>query len=242
VRYAPLRPAGVILAGSLLLDALPSLTAIRWLRLAVTPAMSGVGRPDHVALTIDDGPHPASTPRLLDALAAANIHATFFVLGSRLTRWPDLGRAVVDAGHDIAVHGWDHRPHLLLPGPAVARDLDRATACVREVTGIRPLFWRPPHGIPTATGLLSAARLGLTPVLWTADGRDWRADATPASVTRRIAGQLTPGGAVLVHDAAGPGRTSSAAVGAVAKIERVAAERGWHVGPLSQHGVRQLLR
>lgn len=238
----PSRATGTLLAGALFADALPSVAAIRWLRIAAAPGLAGMGRPDHVALTVDDGPHPASTPRLLDALADAGVHATFFLLGTRVSRWPDLARAVVDAGHEVAVHGWRHRPHLLLSPPAVARDLVRATACIHDATGQRPRFWRPPHGIPTATGLLTAARLGLTPVLWTADGRDWRDDATPVTVCRRVAKQVGAGGAVLLHDAAGSEEMSRAAVGAITGIVHSAAAHGWQIGPLSQHGVRQLLR
>jgi peptidoglycan/xylan/chitin deacetylase (PgdA/CDA1 family) len=236
------RAAGAALGGALLADALPSVAAIRWLRIAAAPGLAGIGRPGHVALTIDDGPHPASTPPLLEALAAAGVHATFFLLGRRVSRWPHLARAVADAGHEVAVHGYGHRPHLLRPAPAVARDLVRATACIHDVTGSRPRFWRPPHGIPTATGLLTAARLRLTPVLWTADGRDWRDDATPATVSRRVAAQLSSGGAVLLHDGAGSEEMSRAAVDAIADIVHSAVAHGWQIGPLSQHGVRQLLR
>ncbi|MEV6902685.1 polysaccharide deacetylase family protein [Amycolatopsis sp. NPDC051372] len=74
-----------------------------------TAALAGVGDPGHVALTLDDGPYPRSTPRFLALPAKAGTRATFFVLGRELARCPELGREIVAARHEAAVHGWDHR-------------------------------------------------------------------------------------------------------------------------------------
>ncbi|MGH7748242.1 MAG: polysaccharide deacetylase family protein, partial [Candidatus Dormibacteria bacterium] len=72
----------------------------RWL-----PGLAGCGRGDHVAMTFDDGPGLGSTPAMLAMLAALDVRATFFVLGAALARHRDLGRAVCEAGHELAVHG-----------------------------------------------------------------------------------------------------------------------------------------
>jgi peptidoglycan/xylan/chitin deacetylase (PgdA/CDA1 family) len=199
------------------------------------PGLSGVGDPQHVALTVDDGPDPITTPAYLSLFAQLGVHATFFVLGTRLRRWPDLGRRIVAEGHDLGVHGWVHRPHLLLPAPAVAADLLRAVRLMRQQTHAEPRFWRPPHGIPTTTGLVTAARLGLRPALWTADGRDWRANATPDSVAAKIRAQLRGGGVVLLHDAQQPDGRSRAALGAVRPIVEWARQQEWTVGSLADH-------
>lgn len=216
-------------------DALPSVAAIRWLRVAVLPTLTGLGATDHIAMTVDDGPHPETTPRFLDLLAEEGIHATFFTLGERLQRWPALAERIAAAGHDVAVHGWTHRPHLLRTAPEVASDIARAGRYVADLTGAQPRFWRPPHGIPTATGLATARRLGMTPVLWSADGRDWRRDATPAAVARKVTAQLVGGGVVLLHDGSGPDGTSGAALGAAPEIIGWCRSRGWGVGSLSEH-------
>jgi peptidoglycan/xylan/chitin deacetylase (PgdA/CDA1 family) len=200
--------------------------------------MTGMGAHDHVALTVDDGPHPETTPRFLEAFAEAGVSATFFVLGERLHRWPELGEQLVAAGHDIAVHGWTHRPHLLRTPADVASNIRRAHDRLAEATGVTPRFWRPPHGIPTSTGLITARRLGMRTVLWSADGRDWRRRATPATVTEKVTAQLDGGGVVLLHDASGPHGTSAAALGAVPGIVAYCRTRGWRVGSLSEHWVR----
>ncbi len=72
------------------LDAVPAVAAMRWLRVAALPRLSGKGAADHVAMTVDDGPHPDTTPQFLGAFAEADIRATFFLLGERMQRWPGL--------------------------------------------------------------------------------------------------------------------------------------------------------
>src|SRR5262249_44490651 len=136
--------AGLAAAGLAIAHAGPGVTAIGPVRrLAVPP----LGRPDHVALTFDDGPDPASTPAFLDLLAARRLHATFFLLGSMVARAPQLAAEIAAAGHEIAVHGWDHR-YTILRGPgAVFSDLARASDAVAGATGARPRFFRPPYGV-----------------------------------------------------------------------------------------------
>jgi peptidoglycan/xylan/chitin deacetylase (PgdA/CDA1 family) len=106
---AALGLTGVALAA----HAAPALTSIGPLRRRLLPRLAGVGVPGHVALTFDDGPDPASTPAFLQVLDEHQVKATFFLLGQMLWAAPALGRDLVQAGHEIAVHGWAHRPMLL---------------------------------------------------------------------------------------------------------------------------------
>lgn len=206
------------------------------------PAWSGTGAADRVALTVDDGPDPESTPYLLKELDRVQARGTFFVLGERLAAHPDLGRRIVDSGNELAVHGWSHRPHVLRTPRAVAADLRLGRDCIRHTCRAEPRFWRPPHGIPTATGIRTARRLGLRLVLWSADGRDWRADISSAAVAGRVARQLRAGGVVLLHDmpvGAGP-QAWRASAGAVQEIVEDCRRRGWSVGPLREHGMTHI--
>lgn len=230
------------LLGIGVLDATPSVAAIRPLRTHWLPGLTGLGNAGHVALTFDDGPHPDVTPRFLDVLAGLEVRASFFVLAEQLDRWPDLGRRVIDEGHDLALHGCRHRTHLLRPAPAVAADIARARRNVATLTGTAPVFWRPPHGIPTATGLITAARLGMRPVLWTAEAREWSRRATPQSALRLLRARVTGGGVVLLHDSDVAMRRGAWHITLSLLPELVAwcRDRGWQVGPLREHGLAAL--
>ncbi|NUS15313.1 MAG: polysaccharide deacetylase family protein [Streptomyces sp.] len=204
------------------------------------PGLAGKGRPDHVALTFDDGPDHLSTPHFLRLLDARGIRATFFLLGSMLARNPRLGAEMAAAGHEIALHGWEHRP-LLLRGPrATYDDLARARDLVAGTTGRAPTLFRPPYGVMNAAAHHACRRLGLTPVLWTCWGEDWRRRATPASVHRTVTADLRGGGTILLHDsdctsATGSWRTTLAAL---PPILETCERRGFAVGPLRDHRPR----
>ncbi|WP_240330360.1 polysaccharide deacetylase family protein [Streptomyces sp. CB09001] len=216
----------------------PAATWLPELRRRRFPGLAGRGSPGHVALTFDDGPDPASTPRFLDVLDGLGVRATFFLLGENAVRHPALTRELVRRGHELAVHGWTHdRPWW--PSPARdTRDLLRAVRLVDEVSGTAPRWYRPPYGILTSGRWAAARRAGLRPVLWTAWGKDWRHDATPASVRATVAADLCGGGTVLLHDtdhASAPG-SWRATLGALPDIVRDCREAGLAVGPLGEHG------
>jgi peptidoglycan/xylan/chitin deacetylase (PgdA/CDA1 family) len=214
----------------------PALTALDGVRLRLTPRLAGVGAAGHVALTFDDGPVAASTPAFLDVLAGRRWRATFFMLGEEVRRAPGLAAEVAAAGHEVAVHGDDHRS-LLRRGPLATVDgLRRARDVIGEATGAAPGWFRPPYGVLTGAALLGAARLGLRPVLWTAWGRDWRAEATPASILAALAAGRVDGGTLLLHDYAASG-SWRATLAALPLLADLLAARGLAAGPLADHGL-----
>jgi peptidoglycan-N-acetylglucosamine deacetylase len=235
------RAAGFAAAGAgaiALVHAAPVISSIRPLRVALSPALAGVGRPDQVAITFDDGPDPVSTPRFLDLLAARDVRATFFLLGFMIRRAPtSLVRDIVACGHEIGVHGTDHR-NLLLRGPAATRDdLARTRDLIGEITGSAPRWYRPPYGVLTTSAALAAQALQLRPVLWTTWGWDWTRRATTESVQRSVCRHLGGGGTVLLHDAdctSAPG-SWRATLGAVPGILDECDRRGWQTSVLSDH-------
>ncbi|KLL11232.1 polysaccharide deacetylase family protein [Protofrankia coriariae] len=226
-------------AAALLTHAVPSVAALRRLRTQLMPALAGIGAPDHVALTFDDGPDPASTPLFLDVLAELDLRATFFVLGTMLERAPHLAERMVDAGHELAVHGWDHRPMLLRGPRSTYRQLYRTRELITTLTGRPPRFVRPPHGILSAGFLLAARRLELTPVLWTAWGRDWTSTATPLTVLDTLTPDLRGGGTVLLHDSdcTSAPQAWHSALGALPEFAARCHDRGLRLGPLAEHGL-----
>lgn len=237
-RRLPLAPAA--LAGTVALGHFG--TAATWLRPVRThvfPALAGIGSPTHVALTLDDGPSPSSTPHFLDTLECLGARATFFVLGAEVQRHPRLCRRMVDRGHELAVHGWSHSwPWHPAPLRDVA-EVRRTREVVRQVVGSQPLWYRPPYGVLTSSRWLAARRAGLRPVLWSAWAKDWRPDATGQSVLENAARHLRGGGTLLLHDGARASRTESwrATLAALPALDRYCRDRGWRLGPLAEHGV-----
>lgn len=232
------RLAASAVGGTLLVtQTAPAISAIAPLRRRAWPALTGVGRPGHVALTFDDGPDRDSTPAFLDLLQDHGVRATFFLLGRMLRANPDVGHQITGAGHEIAVHGWDHRPAALY-GPASAHDrLARTCDLISELTGTRARWYRPPYGLLSASVLWAARKLDLTPVLWTGWGRDWRARATPASVVATVTRRLDDGGTILLHDsdctsAVDSWRTTLAALPDIINHVR---SQGLTIGPLHEH-------
>lgn len=157
------------------------------------------GRPE-LALTFDDGPDVASTPRVLDALDERNMRGTFFCLGERAERYPELVREIHDRGHEVAVHGYRHQRHLFATGPQLLKDLRMGVESLASLGGgLRPRYFRPPYGQVSAGSLFAAYRCGLELVLWSAWGREW-ADRSAESVAERISRRLEPAAIVLLHD------------------------------------------
>ncbi|WP_354637816.1 polysaccharide deacetylase family protein [Kitasatospora camelliae] len=231
--------AATVAAGVELLHLAPAAVRLPALRRTVARRTAGHGAPDRVALTFDDGPDPASTPYILDALDRLELRATFFLLGAMLERAPGLGRDLVERGHEVAVHGWHHRTPWY---PAPRRDLAevrRAAEAVAGLCGARPRWYRPPYGVLTGGLALAARREGLRTVLWTAWGRDWTERATPASVYRTAAPGLVGGATLLLHDSdctSAPG-SWRATLGALPAIADHCRERGLGLGPLREHGL-----
>jgi peptidoglycan/xylan/chitin deacetylase (PgdA/CDA1 family) len=234
--WAAAAAAGTLGAGAFL-HLVPGVVAWRSARVRLLPGLSGVGRPDHVALTFDDGPDPVSTPLVLDTLDAFGWRATFFCLGSQARRAPRLVGQLVSRGHEIGVHGDSHESHLRRSAPAVVRDVRAARVLLEDLSG-RPVEWfRPPYGGVSAASLVAARRTGLRMVLWTTWGLDWRADATAVSVAANVRRTFVPGATVLLHDSDVTSTPDSwkATIDALPLLAGDWHERGLDVGPLGEH-------
>jgi peptidoglycan-N-acetylglucosamine deacetylase len=230
----------VAAAGVAVFQAGPGVTGLPRVRGALFPRLSGTGRADHIALTFDDGPDQATTPLFLDTLAANQVRATFFLLGSRIALKPRLVAEIADAGHELAVHGWDHR-YLPLRGPlATYEDLARTVEIITATTGRVPDKFRPPYGVLSTAAILAARRLGLTPVLWGCWGKEWTPGATPGSVCETLSEDLRGGVTVLLHDSdcTSPAGSALAALGALPLLLDECDRRALQVGPLAEHGLR----
>jgi peptidoglycan/xylan/chitin deacetylase (PgdA/CDA1 family) len=201
--------AGSLLGGAYAFPALAGLGALRLLRPPLGIAdrtLDGRG----YGLTFDDGPHHQGTPAVLEALAAHDVHATFFLVGEQVARNPSLAAEIVAAGHGVGLHCDRHRNQLRLGPRAVREHILRGAARIEETTG-RPIErYRPPYGIFNAAALALVRAHGWRPLLWTHWGRDWEARATAESIfTRLVGGEVRAGSVLLLHDADDYGASGS---------------------------------
>jgi peptidoglycan-N-acetylglucosamine deacetylase len=180
-----------------------------------------------VALTFDDGPHPVTTRRVLEALAATRHRATFFVLGEKARRHPDVVREIHAGGHILAVHGDSHDRFHSFRMPRTVRDeIVRAGAAVQAATGVRPRFFRPPLGHTSVTSVRGARRAGVTLVGWSSRGFDGIRGRSPEAVVKQVGRTLVDGAIVMLHDAAEHDDFEPAAVRALPRLVALLDERG----------------
>jgi peptidoglycan/xylan/chitin deacetylase (PgdA/CDA1 family) len=150
-------------------------------------------------LTFDDGPDPVWTPRVLDILAAAGARAAFFVVGTHARAHPDLLRRIAGQGHEIGNHTGTHRHPWTLPPSAARREVRDGADAIADITGIRPLFYRPPHGRLRRCMAEEAQRAGQAVVLWSLSAVDWGPLGSARGIFRRL-GKADSGDIVLMHD------------------------------------------
>jgi len=165
--------------------------------------------PDQVALTFDDGPSGADTPRVLDLLARHGARATFFTLAQNVRRHPDLIRRMVAEGHEVAIHGELHLPLLMLPPGLIRREIRRSADAVLEAANVTARHYRPPFGLMVPSQARFVQILGYTPVLgdvYPEDAYQPPVDTIVARVLRRI----TAGSILILHDGSPIGEPSRA--------------------------------
>ncbi|HWA88321.1 MAG TPA: polysaccharide deacetylase family protein [Opitutus sp.] len=177
-----------------------------------------------VWLTIDDGPDPADTPRILDALDRHGARATFFLIGERAARHPELVREIARRGHEAGCHTQTHPvASFWAAGPRrTAREIDAARAAIRA-GGAEPRRFRTPVGIKNFFLARVLAERGLRCIGWSVRSRDG-IDSDAARVERRVARRLRPGAIVLMHE--GPAVAAGVRVVAIERVLRLLAERG----------------
>lgn len=154
----------------------------------------------YIALTFDDGPNKATTPRLLDMLAKRGIKVTFFILGENAQENTDILKREIAEGHEIGNHSWSHPNLGKMSENAVHDQLQRTQDLVFQVTGSKPKIMRPPYGSFTEHQKKWAAeQFGFKVILWEVDPLDWKKPG-PSVVANRIVSETHPGYIILAHD------------------------------------------
>lgn len=187
-----------------------------------------------VAMTFDDGPDPATTPGLLELLAAHGVRGTFFVTGERAARFPELVEAIISHGHAIGNHSYHHGNSALFRSPAAIRKEIEATQAVLRASGVVSLAFRPPAGITTPRLRPALRDAGMFVVNFSCralDGGNRWIDRIAERILRRV----KPGDIILLHDIAPQkGRPAADWLHQVAWVLKGLELRGFEVLPLSE--------
>lgn len=155
--------------------------------------------PQYIALTFDDGPSGRYTERLLDGLAAREVHATFFLCGYRVEQYPALAARIAREGHEIGSHSDRHEFFTHMSAEAVCADLSAAAEKIAAATGVTPTLLRPPGGLYDLDVLARSVCADAPVILWSIDPEDWR-DKQAAVVTSFVTKRAKNGDIILLHD------------------------------------------
>jgi peptidoglycan/xylan/chitin deacetylase (PgdA/CDA1 family) len=202
----------------------------RWRRF---PGLERV--PAGAALTFDDGPDPDGTPAILDALDAAGVRATFFLVGEQLMRNHALARETAARGHELALHCHEHVDQETMRPQAVRDDMARALGAFQASTGRTPRFFRPPYGRFSEAGHAACLHLGMEPAYWSSWGMDW--EPIPGDRVADLAMRdFADGAIVLLHDSVRYAHRpdTQPTADAVAALAARADELGIRLAPLGE--------
>ncbi|MHC4568445.1 MAG: polysaccharide deacetylase family protein [Planctomycetota bacterium] len=162
--------------------------------------LRAVASRDAVCLTFDDGPNQESTSAILQLLEKAGAKATFFMLGRNIEKYPAIAAKIVELGHEVGEHSYEHT-HPWTSGPMRSlRDLVRGRRMVaRYRRSDGPALFRPPYGKLNFVTLLYTLVLRRRLVFWNINPRDYEQDS-PEMVVQNVKGRIAPGTVILLHD------------------------------------------
>ena len=150
----------------------------------------------YVALTFDDGPNPATTPKILDILKEKKATATFFLLGENVAANQDLVKRIVDEGNEVGSHSYSHPLLTTLSDEEVKAEVQKTDKAIFEACGILPQNLRAPYG---AADQRVAKIAGKPLIHWSVDSQDWESKNADA-INARLKSTLYEGSIVLMHD------------------------------------------
>lgn len=158
------------------------------------------------ALTFDDGPDPETTPAVLDSLARHNVHATFFVVGHRAEKSPQLLQLMAAQGHELGNHSYSHN-YLQFKKNDIAifqSEIERTNAIITLATCRTPTLFRPPGGYLSDRLVKYVNEYPMTVAYWTwlQDPKDWRVGKKGEAIAQHVVSNIAPGQIIILHDGA----------------------------------------
>lgn len=187
-----------------------------------------------VALTFDDAPDPRFTPQILDILADHRVCATFFVVGDRAARHPEIVRRMQREGHIIGNHSYDHAVLSTLSEAAFTNQVWRTDTVIRRLVGYSPRFIRPPYGELKPDQVQWGMRHGFIVVNWDVDSEDWKNNPGSAKIMANIRRTLQPGSIILQHAGGGKGQDLSGTIDALPRLIKRLQNQGYELVTLPE--------
>lgn len=172
-----------------------------------------------VALTFDDAPDDVFTPRVLDVLKREGVKATFFCVGNRIEKHPDVMRRIVAEGHVVGNHSYSHANLPKLSDEKFREEIRKTDELIRKFTGYTPSFVRAPYGNITEEQIKWLASQKRKIVGWNVDSLDWKSLSRDEVVTNILA-HVKPGAIILQHSAGGIGEDLTGTVEALPEVIR----------------------
>ncbi|MBX9809507.1 polysaccharide deacetylase family protein [Candidatus Gracilibacteria bacterium] len=148
-----------------------------------------------IALTFDDGPSPKYTNYLLEILKSENVKATFFVLGSTASAYPEIIKREKKEGHEIGSHGFSHSAFTKLSTTDMNEELYKTDQAIYNAIGEYPTLFRPPYGA-TSTGVMETIQMPA--ILWSIDSRDWKTHSKIRNI--HSVDHAVDGDIIIMHD------------------------------------------
>ncbi|AZK47419.1 polysaccharide deacetylase family protein [Paenibacillus lentus] len=179
-----------------------------------------------IALTFDDVPDPRFTPKVLDILKQHGVKATFFVVGNRAKKHPELLKRIHREGHIVGNHSYSHPLFKKKSALDFKNEIRRAEKIIEKIVGYKPRFIRPPYGEINEEQLKWAKQQGYKIINWNVDSLDWKA-LDKEKVKHNVLSAVGPGAIVLQHAGGGVGSNLSGTVEALPDIIRILRNRGY---------------
>ncbi|MBN2910130.1 polysaccharide deacetylase family protein [Polycladomyces sp. WAk] len=187
----------------------------------------GSGGKKVVALTFDDGPDTYYTNQVLNILKKEGVHATFFVTGKNAQAHPEMIRRILQEGHVLGNHSWNHPDLTRLTQSQAVAQIERTNTVIFKLTGMRMRLFRPPYGKLNDQLKQRFHQMGYTIVNWSVDTRDW-AGTPVAKIMRYVQHQTGPGGIILQHSAGAPGHLDNT-IKALPRIIKYLKSHGYEI-------------
>lgn len=179
--------------------------------------LSGSKQNNKIALTFDDAPDLLYTPQILDLLKQYNVKATFFVIGKTAENYPQILKRIVQEGHLVGNHSYNHGNTAKLSSSEFAQEIELAEEVIFKLTGFRTALFRSPYGVLNDKTIKVLADKGYKVVAWSVDSLDWKG-LTAEQVVANVFSHVTKGSIILQHSAGGPGEDLSGTVKALPQI------------------------